>query len=155
MTEKQAEGLQDNGVESFLRLNTVRGEHTHMGADNARLPDVRDSAKKQLDEGMILKLVQDVAQLQNERTVGKRPFMEESLGSEKASRFPQHCENLGQHLSLPRVGDAALPVEPTRSWPADGTHCPLLRMLKKTNYAWPNSLSYLRFCCNGIRCKRF
>ena len=79
MTEKQAEGLDDHGVEFLLWLNTVHGELPHMLAENARLRDERDAATKQFDDVMIAKLVTDVAHLQNEGSPPKRQ-LEEPLG---------------------------------------------------------------------------
>ena len=72
LTEQQAEGLQDNSVEAFVRLNTAPGELARVMAENARLPYERDAAKKQLDYGVIAKLLRDVAQLQHERSGSKR-----------------------------------------------------------------------------------
>ena len=61
LTGKQAEALDDHGVDSFLRLNTVRRELAHVLAENARLRDEGDAAKKQLDDAVIEKLLRDIA----------------------------------------------------------------------------------------------
>ena len=87
MTENQAEGLEDPGVVTFLRLKTVGRELAHVVAENSRLRDERDPARNPLDDCVIPKLLQDVAQLQNERCASKRPLMEEHLGFGKRSRL--------------------------------------------------------------------
>ena len=82
-----------------------------MIAEIAHIRDVRDAAKKQLDEGVIGKLLQDVAHLQNERSAAKRPLLEEPLGFRKRSRVAEDVDDLGLHLSQTRVEDAAVPLE--------------------------------------------
>ena len=109
LTEQQAEGLEDHGVETFLRLNTARGEVARLLAENARLRDERDVAKQQLDNGVIAKLLKDVAQLQHERSGSKRSHREGPLGSEKRSRVDAEVDDLQMHLSQASVEDAPVP----------------------------------------------
>ena len=57
MTEKQAEGLEDHGVQSFIRLKTVSVKLGHVLAEKGRLRNERDFARKQLDDGVIGKIL--------------------------------------------------------------------------------------------------
>ena len=113
LPEQQAEGLQDNSVEAFMSLKTARGELARVMAENARLRDERDATKKQLDDGLIAKLLKDVAQLQHETSGSKRSRREGPLGLEKRSRVDDAVEDIHLHLSQTSLDDA--PVPPERS----------------------------------------
>ena len=111
MTEKQLEGLEENGFHSVLRLKTVNTEIAPVFPMNAPLRDDRDAAKKQPDECIISKLLKDVAHLQNEPSAAKLQGTEETFGLQNRSRFTDEVHDLGQHLPKTRVPDAAVPHE--------------------------------------------
>ena len=94
LTEQQAEGLQDNSVEFFLRLNPARGELARVMAENARIRVERDGAKQELDSGVIENLLKHVASLQHEKSGSKRSLRQAPVGSEKRTRVDAVVDEL-------------------------------------------------------------
>ena len=111
LTELKAEGMQDNGVDAFLRLKTVRADLAHVRAENARLRDDPDAVKKQLVDAVIAKLLKDVPQLQHERSGSNHSHKEWLLIVQKHSPVDDEVEELELHLSQTRIEDAAIPPE--------------------------------------------